>query len=362
MSPQITRRDFMKLSGGTLGSLALAPLLPPLDQFSDGTLIRVGSNGQENKGIPVYTRPTDDPAISRIVKMVTLDNLLNVYEEVNSGTPDWNPIWYRIWGGYVHRAHMQKVQVIFNNPVESIRKNGQLAEVTIPFTQPLRRIRDDQWETMGEGTRLYYGTVHWVKGTETGPDGGLWYRILDELTELYYDVPARHLRLIPDEEIAPISPEVPFQNKRIEVSLGSQTVKCFEYGKLVLDTRISSGLANGNPGANGIPTNTPSGVFNIAVKMPSKHMGNGDLAADLGAYQLPGVPWVSFFTPHGHAFHGTYWHDNFGVRMSHGCVNMRTEDAKWLFRWSLPAASASDIDPVKLDKRGFGTQIIITPT
>jgi hypothetical protein len=360
MKPKFSRRDFLKLSGITLGGLALSPSMPPLEEFSEGKLIRVASNGQEGKGIPVYSKPTDDPEISRIVNMVTLDHLLNVYDEVNSGTPDWNPIWYRVWGGYIHRAHIQKVQMVYNKPEESIRKNGQLAEVTVPYTQPMRKIGETNWTSMGEGNRLYYSTVHWIKAVESGPDGKLWYKILDELGDIYYSVPAAHMRLIPDAEIAPITPEIPFQNKRIEVSLATQSMACFEYDKVVFQTTISSGLQNGNPGPNGIPTRTPAGKYNVSVKMPSKHMGNGSLAADLGAYQLPGVPWTSFFTPQGHAFHGTYWHDNFGVRMSHGCVNMRTEEAKWLFRWTLPTASADQLNPLTLDKRGFGTTITIT--
>ncbi len=43
-----------------------------------------------------------------------------------------------------------------------------------------------------------------------------------------------------------------------------------------------------------------------------------------------------FFHEAGYAFHGTYWHDNLGTPMSRGCVNMRIEDAKWLFRWVRP--------------------------
>ena len=107
------------------------------------------------------------------------------------------------------------------------------------------------------------------------------------------------------------------------------------------------------------PTNTPTGRFNIQVKMPSKHMGDADLAAGIDDYVIPGVPWVSFFTERGHAFHGTYWHDNFGVPMSHGCLNMRTAEAKWLFRWTLPAAPFEDIDELTLDRKGFGTAVHI---
>ena len=75
-------------------------------------------------------------------------------------------------------------------------------------------------------------------------------------------------------------------------------------------------------------------------------MGDGQLTAEIEAYELPGVPWTTFFAPNGVAFHGTYWHDNFGMTMSRGCVNMRTEEAKWLFRWIMPAVA---YDPGMLD-------------
>ena len=50
-------------------------------------------------------------------------------------------------------------------------------------------------------------------------------------------------------------------------------------------------------------------------------------------YDLKDVPWVMYFYK-GYSFHGTYWHTTFGQPMSHGCVNMITEDAKWLFDWA----------------------------
>ncbi len=78
-------------------------------------------------------------------------------------------------------------------------------------------------------------------------------------------------------------------------------------------------------------------------KRPVRHMGDGEITSDLNAYELPGVPWVTYFYSHtGVAFHGAYWHDNFGKPMSHGCVNMRNEDAKWLFRWVTPTYTNSD--------------------
>ena len=81
----------------------------------------------------------------------------------------------------------------------------------------------------------------------------------------------------------------------------------------------------------------------------------GNLLADVDNYVLPGVPWSTFFTPVGHAFHGTYWHENFGTNMSHGCINMRSEEANWIFRWVLPTHTT---DAVSND-RGQGTTVEI---
>jgi lipoprotein-anchoring transpeptidase ErfK/SrfK len=84
-------------------------------------------------------------------------------------------------------------------------------------------------------------------------------------------------------------------------------------------------------------------------------MGNGELTSDPEAYELPGVPWVSYFHKTGVAFHGTYWHDNFGRMMSHGCVNMRPDEAKWLFRWTMPSTGFQD-----WYRRGLGTLVEIS--
>ncbi len=349
MKSQLTRRDFLKLSAAALSGLAFTPYMPPASDFTDGKLVRVSSSQ-----ISVHKEPND---ASRIVGQVFRDELLNVYEEVNSGSPGYNPVWYRVWGGYVHRARMPKVEIKYNAPALSIREEGQLGEVTVPYTQAFRLLKDNQWQPL---YRLYYETVHWITGLETGPDGLIWYKILDELLEIEYFVPTQHIRLIADEELLPISPEIPFEAKRIEVDLKRQVLTCFEFNEQVFSTTIASGRLDSTLPANGIPTRTPDGTFNVSVKMPSKHMGNGNLASDIEAYELPGVPWTTFFTKQGHAFHGTYWHDNYGVPMSSGCINMRNFEAKWLFRWCSPSASWEEINKPTMDRKGFGTKIIIT--
>jgi lipoprotein-anchoring transpeptidase ErfK/SrfK len=71
-------------------------------------------------------------------------------------------------------------------------------------------------------------------------------------------------------------------------------------------------------------------------------MASGDKVSADG-FDLPGVPWVSFITDDGMAFHGTYWHNNFGKARSHGCVNVPTPAAKWIYLWSLPSMPAGEV-------------------
>jgi LysM repeat protein len=98
--------------------------------------------------------------------------------------------------------------------------------------------------------------------------------------------------------------------KQIVVVLSQQTVYAYENGQLLRQFVVSTGLP---------ATPTVQGDYAIYVKYDSTRMTGPD-------YDLPGVPW--------YGFHGTYWHNNFGNPMSHGCVNMRTPEAEWLYMWA----------------------------
>lgn len=338
----ISRRDFLKLSVLAFGSMAFSSGKGDFGLFDDRMLVRVATDA-----ISVHSQPNDQ---SRIVGQWYRDDLLTVYEEVIAKTPAYNPVWYRIWGGFVHRARLQRVQTIYNPTKTNLEEGTRyLAEVTVPYTQAMRYTKFYGWEPL---YLLYYESVHWVDELGEGPDGKPWYRIFDELVSVPYYVRPSDLRMIPPEEITPITPEVDFLDKRVDVDLTRQSVTAYEYEKKVFETIISSGLNQGNP--NGIGLTTPTGTFHIREKMPSKHMGNGSLFVGPDAYELPGVPWTCFFTEVGHAFHGTYWHENYGVPMSHGCINMRTNEAKWLFRWLRPIH-----DGPQLYRRGYGTTVNI---
>jgi len=102
----LSRRNFLKLSASTFAGLAISPFLPRLGPFDDAEQVRVAT-----KSVSVYREPNDQ---SLIVGQYFRDELVHIYKEVNSGTPLYNPIWYRVWGGYIHRSRLQKVKVIFN--------------------------------------------------------------------------------------------------------------------------------------------------------------------------------------------------------------------------------------------------------
>lgn len=335
----ISRRDFLKLGGLAMASLAFSSFMPEFTEFEDMDLVRVAKDP-----VSVYKEPSDT---SQIIRTWVRDDLIHVYGTVNSGTPGYNPIWYRVFGGYMHRARLQKVQVHYNLPLSNVPATKILAELTIPYTQAYRY---DKWDGWHSYYRLYYSSTQWITGIDTGPDGRPWYVVQDEADKsLYYYVPAVQLRPIPTDDFAPLSTGVPSGKKRIEVNLITQILTCFENNNLIFSTAVSTGQ---------LGMETPHGNFNINDKLPARNMSTSSRLAD-DVIPLVGVPWCSFFTEQGHAFHGTYWHDNFGVPMSHGCVNMRNEDAKWLFRWNTPPASFDEINKQTLDVRGYGTSVDI---
>ena len=119
------------------------------------------------------------------------------------------------------------------------------------------------------------------------------------------------------------------------VSLGAQRLWAYEGDDLVLSTLVSTGTAETPEVA------TPVGQFRVLVKLPMETM-TGTVNGE--PYSVEDVPYVMYFTDEGHALHGTYWHNNFGAPMSHGCVNLPMDVAEWMFRWA-PEGTAVTILP-----------------
>jgi len=360
MKPGISRRAFIKMGLLSLGSAAFGqafrPVFPRPEEQDLGDILRVTIYE-----IDLRSEPRDD---SPIIGKRYRDQLVHVYEELTPPDgPAYNPRWYRVWGGYLHSAYLQKVKVILNDPLRLVPEPGQLSEVTVPYTIAYQYTSWDGWQPWN-GTPLYYGTTHWITAMDSGPDGEAWYQLTSEIdANLKYFVPTSHLRPITDAELAPLSPLVPPEDKRIEVSIGRQTLTAYEGDQEVFSTKVSTGIPSRQRSPDELPTATPRGSFRIYSKMPNKHMGavTGNPDADGGGgFSLPGVPWTCFFRfPGGYAFHGTYWHDNFGVQMSHGCVNLRNEDARWLFRWCTPTFETPIESHADWERRGNGTRVEI---
>lgn len=119
-------------------------------------------------------------------------------------------------------------------------------------------------------------------------------------------------------------------DKWIDVNKFEQTLAAYEGDRMVYATLVSSGLPQWD---------TDSGLFRIFAKVKIAKMSGREGLADY--YFLEDVPWAMYFNKD-MALHGAYWHDKFGFKHSHGCVNLPPQDAKWLFDWTTPTIGDSN--------------------
>jgi len=119
------------------------------------------------------------------------------------------------------------------------------------------------------------------------------------------------------------------KEKRIEIDLSKQKLYAYSGGKKVYSFLVSTGKWG----------RTPTGEFKIWTKLEYTLMMGGSKALNT-YYYLPNVPYTMYFyngevpKSRGYGIHGAYWHNNFGHPMSHGCVNMKIEDAQKLYDWA----------------------------
>lgn len=115
--------------------------------------------------------------------------------------------------------------------------------------------------------------------------------------------------------------------KLITVDLGKQRLYAWDGGQIVHETPVSTGMAL---------TPTVRGNFKILRKVPMQDMRGPSPYKQYyptGRYHVKDVPHVMYFYQ-AYAIHGAYWHNNFGVRASHGCVNVPLASAEWLFNFA----------------------------
>lgn len=338
----ISRRDFLKISGLALAGVYLPP--PPPEEAPR----QIRSLGRATKTIYVYAQPSPS---AKPVHLVEADTVLNLYGSVESADEHYNRVWHAVQRGYVYAGHVQPVRWDRQVPSPHVPTGGFLGEITVPYTIA----RNSPAAEAPATYRFYYETTYWFTAAEKDETGQIWYRAQDERQEQQpHWVLGQHVRRVTAQELAPLSPDV--QNKRIEINLKTQTFQCFEDDLPVLDTLCSTGIYLRTENGQRI-YGTPAGDWRVDRKRLTRHMAGDDLAAD-NYFDLPGVPWVSYFHWWGVSIHGTYWHNDFGAPHSHGCINLPAATAKWVYRWTLPQ---SGLDPKPVTGAGTSVRVLKDP-
>ena len=225
--------------------------------------------------------------------------------------------------------------------VKLLLAQSLVGETTPVLTDPLRKPA-----AQGDANREASGAVAAQLSLKpplpfTGPQVG------PLIKRAYQDDVERRTTAFLPQSLSNLTPIKLANEKRwIRVDLSEQIVVAYEGKKPVRAFVVSSGL----PG-----TPTVTGEFHIRTKVVEQVMAGGEGS---GYYYLPGVKWVQYFYED-YSFHGTYWHNNFGRPMSHGCLNMTNTDAKWLFDWAGPTWDGESTW-YKSNEENPGTLVIIT--
>jgi hypothetical protein len=351
-SHNFSRRDFLKLSGLGFGALALRPRLSPslsrlwAPDFPQTARLGRVTVGIDEEAVRVRSAPSTDA--SEVARLPG-DTVVEWLREVVGYTPYRNQRWVETPQGYVWAPFLQPVKNIPNAPLDSIPTYGDIAgmwmEVTVPYVEAqlanpqAKGFRIGFLTGNGYPIHFYYGQTFWVDGVRAGDQGAEYHvRELHGSRGDEFWAPAEAFKPVYPEELTPISPEI--ENKEIVINIARQTLSCFEDGREVFFTRVSTGDYGWSDANNdGIqekdeeratPINENAQVY---MKYHSTHMEGGRVT---GGYDLSGIGWTTFIITGGIAIHSTYWHNNFGERTSAGCVNVTPQDAKWIFRWTSP--------------------------
>jgi len=326
LKKKYSRRQFLSLCG-----LGVAGLFLPERVLADSVienphkavdvlLGRITLNGHK-----LFEAPSVESAVLKTLVMDSIWEITGI--TVGKDGNSLNRIWYELDGlGFAHSGRVQPVKRKRNPTFHSIPTDGCLGEITLPFVDAF----SDYLKKGQAAYRFYYGATFWVLGKTIDSTGLCWYELFDDRYYRSYYVPGYAVRLVPKSELMPISPHVLPEDKNIIIDLRTQSLTAYEGETSVFMARISSGVFLREGGFT-----TPQGVYWTTRKRPCRHMANLP-SGDYTGFDLPGVPWVSYFTSDGIALHGAYWHNDFGVPHSHGCVNMTPEAAKWIYRWTTP--------------------------
>ncbi len=117
-----------------------------------------------------------------------------------------------------------------------------------------------------------------------------------------------------------IPPKPPPKQKWVVVDISEQRIYFYEDGRVVRTNLVSTGQAS-------TPTNI--GTHYVWSRIYNETMSGVD-------FYLENVYFTQYFDSEGEALHYAWWHNNFGQRMSHGCVNLNWDTAKFAWYWAPP--------------------------
>ncbi|HEY3291184.1 MAG TPA: L,D-transpeptidase family protein [Anaerolineae bacterium] len=348
----ISRRTVLKLGGGLL---AAAPFLQfgRVARANATEPVLVPTRRPFGRAIQYGLAVREAPGLSaKLVRWLAWNEIITLKGQTTSddSPTSYNHIWYQTTDGYIYSAFVQPVDNVTNKPVETVDEKGFWGEITVPFTQA----RGGPGEGYYVAYLFNYGCVFHVMTSRADKNGVIWYQC-DYATGSGLWIRADSMRVIPAEEFLPLSPDVPAELKRIEVDVTNQLTTAFEGDKAVFSARVATGANFTLSDGTVKYFRTIPGDHRVFLKSASQHM-KGGTAGDTDYYDLPGIGWCSYFTTSGIAFHGTYWHNDYGKPRSHGCVNMLPEDAKFIFRWTMPPVPYDQLD-VRTLKPDEGTLV-----
>jgi len=377
MNRILTRRDFLKIAGVSLGALAFKPyrsfdfeyLSRPrrLPQFPTSEIIgRV-----LEPDIDLRNSPTNDPNLNTSIGKLPADTLVEwgrqVIGNVIGGLT--NQRYVETPQGYIYSSVLQPTYNKPNTPITEVPTGqpGFWAEVTVPYIDLAHEgVVASPWMqdhiVYNFPPRLYYGQVVWIDQIRTN-NGFVEYRWNEGVPygygygaygEFFWGDGAG-FKVLTEDDVAPISPNVDPNDKRIETDLDYQTLSCYEGNTEVYFCRISSGLSyDPATGEVGNKLATPVGNLLTHWKIISLNMTAGSFQS---GYSTPAVPWSTMISGDGIAIHGAFWHNAFGEKRSHGCINVTPEDAKWIFRWTTPYVSLAQSE-MRVSLPDHGTIVV----
>lgn len=294
----------------------LPPTLPPLpiiaadtpDELLPYTYARVLT-----PDLPVYASPQDGLSGAEPKRILGIGLGVGfLYVSVDDVTTVEGVAWARINPNeYVQAEHLSSVA---GSAFAGYHIAGELERPMAFMVRNFRPHRTPGGEVNGDAAVLMRYTVVQVFATTT-VDGWDWYLVGPD-------------QWVEQRNVGLVSPKTPpdavAASRWIEIDLYEQTLTVYEDERPIYATLTSTGLPEWY---------TRPGVFKIYARRWSAPMSGSYDDDRLDYYALQQVPWTMYFDQ-SIALHGAYWHDGFGFRKSHGCVNLSPTDARWLFDWA----------------------------